>query len=125
VILGGIAGFNAYIGLFIILFLEGNVMKRYLLMMALLVAVSVTGPCPGFVVAAESPAANTVLEIVNLNQATAEELQVLPGVGPALSERIVLYRAEHGPFKSVTQLTEVKGVGQTKLAKFKDQLTID
>lgn len=100
-------------------------MKRYLLMMALLVAVSVTGLCPGFVVAAESPAANTMLEIVNLNQATAEELQVLPGVGPALSERIVLYRAEHGPFKSVGQLTEVKGVGQTKLAKFKDQLTVD
>lgn len=100
-------------------------MKRYLLMMALLVAVSMTGLSPGLALAAGSPAAGVMIEIVNLNQATAEELQALPGVGPALSERIILYRTEHGPFKSVDQLTEVKGVGQTKLAKFKDQLTID
>ena len=100
-------------------------MKRYLLMMALLVAVSMTGLSPSLALAAGSPAAGVMIEIVNLNQATAEELQALPGVGPALSERIILYRTEHGPFKSVDQLTEVKGVGQTKLAKFKDQLTID
>jgi competence protein ComEA len=52
-------------------------------------------------------------------------LQVLPGVGPALSERIVSYRDEHGPFKSVDQLAEVKGIGEAKLAKLKNQLTVD
>lgn len=100
-------------------------MKRSLLMMALLVAVSMTCLLPISVFAAESPAASSVIETIHLNQATAEELQALPGVGPALSERIVLYRSEHGPFRSVDQLTEVKGVGQVKLAKFKAQLTVD
>jgi competence protein ComEA len=100
-------------------------MKRYLLMTALLVAVSMAGLSPVSVCAADTPAATTLAETIHLNQATAEELQSLPGVGPALSERIVLYRTEHGPFRSVDQLTEVKGVGQTKLAKFKEQLTVD
>jgi comEA protein len=122
---GGIAGFNAYIGFFCCLIMEGNVMKRYLLMMALLVAVSVTCLLPISVFAAENPAAISAIETIHLNQATAEELQALPGVGPALSERIVLYRSEHGPFRSVDQLTEVKGVGQVKLAKFKERLTVD
>lgn len=100
-------------------------MKSYLLMLALLFAVAMTGMLPASVVAAENPAATKTLETIHINQASAEELQVLPGVGPALSERIVLYRAEHGPFKSVDQLTEVTGIGQTKLAKFRAQLTVD
>lgn len=100
-------------------------MKRYLIMMVLLVAVGMTGLLPVPVVAVENPAANTMVEIIHLNQATAEQLQSLSGVGPALSERIVLYRTEHGPFSSVEQLTEVRGVGQAKLAKFKQQLTVD
>ena len=100
-------------------------MKRYLLMMALLVALGMAGLSPVSVVAAENPAASTLIETIHLNQATAEQLQALPGVGPALSERIVVYRTEHGPFSSVDQLTEVKGVGQAKLAKFKKQLTVD
>ncbi|MBW2474740.1 MAG: helix-hairpin-helix domain-containing protein [Deltaproteobacteria bacterium] len=62
---------------------------------------------------------------MHLNQATAEQLQTLPGVGPALSERIVSYRDKHGPFRSVDQLAEVNGIGEAKLAKLKDQLTVD
>ena len=100
-------------------------MKSYLLMLALLVAVAMTGLLPVSALAAENPAATTTLETIHINQATAEELQMLPGVGPALSERIVVYRAENGPFESVDQLTEVKGVGQNKLAKFREQLTVD
>jgi len=100
-------------------------MKSYLLMMVLMAVVTMAGlsPVPAF--ATDNPGASAVTAAVHLNQATAEELQVLPGVGPALSERIVLYRTEHGPFKSVDQLTEVKGVGHAKLAKFKEQLTVD
>jgi competence protein ComEA len=113
------------LGSFIVLIMEGNVMKRYLLMMALLVAVSMTCLLPISVFAAETPAAIAAIETIHLNQATAEELQTLPGVGPALSERIVLFRTEHGPFRNVDQLTDVKGVGQVKLAKFKEQLTVD
>lgn len=100
-------------------------MKSYLSMLILCVAVAMTGLSPVAIFAAENPAANKVIETIHLNKATAEQLQVLPGVGPALSERIVLYRTEHGPFRSVDQLTEVKGVGEAKLAKFRDQLRID
>ena len=100
-------------------------MKCYLSMMVLIAVVAMAGLSPVSVVAAENPAANTVIEAIQLNQATAEELQALPGVGPALSERIVVYRTEHGPFKSLDQLTEVKGVGQAKLAKFREQLTVN
>jgi competence protein ComEA len=112
-------------GSFIILILEGNVMKRYLSMLVLLAVVNTITFLPTTALAANDPAANQVVEIIHLNQATAEQLQSLPGVGPALSERIVDYRNEHGPFSSVAQLTSVKGVGEAKLAKFKKQLTVD
>jgi comEA protein len=123
--LGGIEGCYAHIGFFFILIMEGNVMKHYLLMLVLFAVVSMVGIAPATVLAAKNPTANQVVETIRLNQATAEQLQALPGVGPALSERIIEYRTENGPFSSVDQLTLVKGVGQAKLAKFKQQLTVD
>ena len=100
-------------------------MKSCLLLLALLCILVSAGFSPAIVFAAEDPAAQATIETIHLNQATAEQLQALPGIGPALAERIVSHRAEHGPFRSVDQLTDVKGVGRAKLAKFKDQLTID
>lgn len=100
-------------------------MKSYLLVVVLLAIVGMTGMSPVYVFAAEKPVAQAVIETIHLNKATVEELQALPGVGPALSERIVLYRTEHGPFRSVEQLTEVNGVGQAKLSKLRSQLTVD
>lgn len=100
-------------------------MKKCLLMVVLFAAVSLVGLSPAPVFAVESPAASPVLEIIHLNQASAEDLQALPGVGPALSERIVAYRTENGPFSSVDQLSEVKGIGEAKLAKFRDHLKVN
>ena len=93
-------------------------MKRYLSMLVLLAVVSTIAFAPATALAANDPAADQVVETVHLNQATAEQLQSLPGVGPALSERIVDYRTKHGPFSSVDQLASVKGVGDAKFAKF-------
>ncbi|MDT8440586.1 MAG: helix-hairpin-helix domain-containing protein [Desulfuromonadales bacterium] len=62
---------------------------------------------------------------VNINQATVLELQELPGVGPALAERIVAYRETNGAFKSAEQLAEVKGIGQKKMEKFKDKIVLE
>jgi len=62
-----------------------------------------------------SPADGTV----NINSASTEELQRLPGVGPAIAARIVAYRAQVGRFSSVDQLTEVSGIGEKKLAAMK------
>ena len=100
-------------------------MRYDLLSLALMFVFGAAGMSPATVSAAENPAAKVTIETINLNQATAEQLQTLPGVGPALSERIIAYRDEHGPFTSVEQLAEVNGIGEAKLAKLKDQLTVD
>jgi len=61
---------------------------------------------------------------INLNTATKKELQALPGIGPTIAERIVKYRKSHGPFKSVDDLLNIKGVGQGKLEKIKPFVTV-
>jgi competence protein ComEA len=61
---------------------------------------------------------------VNLNQASAEELIALKGIGPKMAERIIAYRKEHGPFKTVDQIVQVKGIGNAKFQKLKDQVTV-
>jgi competence protein ComEA len=53
---------------------------------------------------------------VNLNTATASELDQLPGVGPVLAQRIVDWRTAHGGFTSVSQLRQVTGIGDSKFA---------
>jgi len=54
---------------------------------------------------------------ININQATAEELQELPGIGPTLAKRIVEYRDAQGPFQSVDDLVQVKGIGPVMLSR--------
>ena len=63
-------------------------------------------------------------EPVDVNAAGEEELATLPGIGPALARRIIEYRAEHGPFRSVEELLEVKGIGEATLAGFRDRITL-
>ena len=53
--------------------------------------------------------------LINVNTASAEELERLPGIGPALAERIVSHRQAHGPFASLDDLTDVPGIGRAKL----------
>ena len=64
------------------------------------------------------------LQIVNINQAGSEELQTVSGIGPAIAERIIQYRQEHGPFKQADELMNVQGIGGAKLQKIKDQITV-
>lgn len=61
---------------------------------------------------------------VNVNTATAEELQTVRGIGPALAERIVELRSTKGKFKSLDDLLEVRGIGSAKLEKIKNQITL-
>ncbi len=61
---------------------------------------------------------------VNLNTATAEQLETLDGVGPATAEKILAYRTEHGSFTSVDELAEVPGIGPKKLAALRDAVTV-
>jgi competence protein ComEA len=61
---------------------------------------------------------------VNLNTATLTQLDALPGVGPALAQRILDYRAQHGDFRSVDDLRHVPGIGDAKFAQLKDLVTV-
>jgi comEA protein len=51
------------------------------------------------------------VEPIDINHASAEELDLLPGIGPALAERIIVYRETHGLFGSVEELQDVSGIG--------------
>lgn len=61
---------------------------------------------------------------VNLNTATATDLDTLPGIGPVTAARIVDWRTRHGPFVSVDQLREVPGIGPSKLARIRELVTL-
>lgn len=56
---------------------------------------------------------------VSLNQATVDDLQALPGVGPVLAQRIVDYREANGPFSVVEDLLDVPGIGEGRLAELR------
>lgn len=60
---------------------------------------------------------------VSLSSATVEELDELPGVGPITAQKIVDYRAEHGPFGSVDDLDAVPGIGPTRIEQLRDLVT--
>ena len=62
---------------------------------------------------------------VDINTADVEALTALPGLGPALAQRIVDYRKEHGPFKTVDELLNVRGIGERSLARFRDRITVE
>lgn len=93
--------------------------------LALLVtpAAASAGRSPGASAAAER-ADGQAAGVVNLNTATEEELQLLPGVGPTRAAAIVAYRKRHGNFRKVEELTRVKGFGLKTLRKLKPYLTV-
>lgn len=61
---------------------------------------------------------------VNLNTATAAQLEALPGVGPALAQRIVDYRQQSGGFKKIEELMNVRGIGEASFLKLKALVTV-
>ena len=70
-------------------------------------------------------AAPTQPQLLNINTATAEEFDALPGIGAVLAQRIVDHRTEAGGFQAVEELLKVSGIGESKLAEFLDQITVE
>ncbi len=63
-------------------------------------------------------------EKINLNSATVEQLQSLPGIGPAIAKSIIEYRTKVGKFNRIEEIINVKGVGEKKFQKIKDRLVV-
>jgi competence protein ComEA len=61
---------------------------------------------------------------INLNTATSEELQLVPGIGPVTAEKILQMRKSYGAFKSVDDLRAVRGIGPKRLEKMRKYLTV-
>src|SRR5690606_25448972 len=62
--------------------------------------------------------------LVNINTASIAELETLPGIGPALAQKIVDHRAEHGPFATIEAILDVSGIGPAKFEAIRDLITV-
>ena len=61
---------------------------------------------------------------ININEATAEELETLNGIGPVTAEKIIQYRTEYGKFEKKEDLMEVNGIGEKTYAQIKDKIRV-
>ena len=96
--------------------------KREILVLAILIAILIALNIVNYA-KRERLKANALVVVeeiavkIPINNARIDELDVLPGIGPALAGRIVAYRKEHGPFKTVEDIKKVKGIGNKLLEK--------
>jgi competence protein ComEA len=77
-----------------------------------------------FTTASRAATKKPPLKPVNINAATSEELQQVPGIGPATAEKILQMRKSYGAFKSVDDLLAIKGIGKKRLDKMRKYLTV-
>ncbi|HOP56425.1 MAG TPA: ComEA family DNA-binding protein [bacterium] len=62
---------------------------------------------------------------ININTASARELEELPGIGEVLAERIVSFRETNGPFKSIEEIKKVSGIGEKKFESIRDLIVVE
>src|SRR5208282_3510651 len=94
-------------------------MARRLVARFSLVFLALCAISPGLHAKKKPPAAP-----VNLNAATSEELQQVPGIGPVTAEKILQMRKSYGAFKSVDDLLAIRGIGPHRLEKMRKYLTV-
>ncbi|MEE9608395.1 MAG: ComEA family DNA-binding protein [Myxococcota bacterium] len=89
--------------------------------LVLLVTLAALAAAAGVEAADESPRLSGV---VNVNTATVEELQLLPGIGQARASALISERKQRGGFKTVEELIEVKGIGETGLQRLRPYVSL-
>ena len=72
----------------------------------------------------QKPAAVAEKATLNLNAATLDQLETLPGIGRKVAERILEYRTKSGGFKKIEELMNVKGIGEKSFLKIKPLISI-
>ena len=95
-----------------------------LVVLVLLIAVPSQASAQQATAAAPSTAKAAAAGVLNLNTASAAELDGLPGIGAKTAARIVEYRQKNGPFKKIEELMNVRGVGEKNFLKLKGQITV-
>ena len=85
---------------------------------------TVSGPALSGAPAAGGSGSTVSSGPVSINSASLEELDSLPGIGPALAQRVVSYRETEGPFTSIDQLGDVPGIGPSKLEQLRPLVTL-
>lgn len=99
-------------------------MRKVIVLCAMLLSVAVAPLTVHAAGGAANPAAAASQGAVNVNQATAKQLEALPGVGKVTAEQIVAYRTQKGPFASVDDLGNVKGIGPKTLEKLRPLVAV-
>ncbi len=88
-----------------------HLMLRGAAMVAVLALLAPAAAAPA-AEAASTPKSSGIVGVININTASAEQLELLPGVGPARARAIVEHRSAQGAFKRPEDLTQVKGIGE-------------
>lgn len=71
-----------------------------------------------------TPPKPSAVRLIDMNTAPLSELDLLPGIGPALGQRIIDHRDEHGPFNRIEDITQVSGIGPRTLDKMRTLITL-
>ncbi|MBX3357812.1 MAG: ComEA family DNA-binding protein [Phycisphaeraceae bacterium] len=82
-------------------------------------------PAPRAEAAPHRPSPSSIARSININTATLAELELLPGIGPSLAQRIIDDRTAKGPFKTIDELDRVKGIGPTAIRKLRSMATVE
>ena len=99
-------------------------MSRMLLLTVLLAAM-LSAAVPRVTVAQEAgSSASRSAAVVNVNTASAQQLEALPGIGPRTAARIIEYRQKSGGFKKVEDLMNVQGIGEKSFLRIKSMVTV-
>jgi competence protein ComEA len=72
----------------------------------------------------ESSSSNSNVDLVNVNTASLEELNALPGIGPTIAQKIIEYREANGPFTTIEDIMNVSGIGPSTFEDLKDLITV-
>ena len=100
-------------------------MLRRLIAVAALAAVLTTPLAAQAKGGAQAPGAKPLVSgTININTASAADLQRLPGIGAKTASRVIDYRQKNGPFKKVEELMNVRGVGEKNFLKLKDHISV-
>lgn len=93
-------------------------------MLALFLALSLPVAAQATVISTQDTRPATPAQTVNLNTATAAQLEALPGIGPSMAQRIVTHREKNGPFKKLEDLMNIQGIGEKSFLKLRPLLTV-